>query len=58
MDFALLNYLKTLPPDTVLYSVLLAVVISPLVYRWRLTVARWLRRLAWLALGVFIGVNL
>ena len=58
MDFALFDYLQTLPPDTVLYAVILAVLISPLVYRWRLTVARWLRRAAWVALGVFIGVNL
>ena len=58
MDFALLNYLHSLPPDTVMYAVILAVLISPLVYRWRLTVARWLRRLAWVAVGVFIGANL
>ena len=58
MDFALLNYLKTLPPDTVLYAVVLAVLLSPLIYRWRLAVGRWLRRLAWVARGVVIGVNL
>lgn len=58
MDSALFNYLQTLPPDTVIYAVVLAVIISPLIYRWRLTVARWLRRLAWVMLGVVIGVNL
>ena len=58
MDFQLLDYLKTLPPDTLLSAVVIAVLIAPLVYRWRLTVARWLRRLAWVALGVVIGVNL
>lgn len=50
MDLAVINYLRTLPPDTVLYSVLLAVVLSPFVYRWRSRVRRILVRLSWIGL--------
>lgn len=58
MDFALLNYLKTIPPDTVLYAVVLAVIIAPWVYRWRSRVRRIMIRMSWIALGVFLGWNL
>jgi len=58
VDLTLLNYLRSLPPDTVVYAVLLAVIIAPVVYRWRLRVRRIMIRLAWIGLGVAIGMNL
>lgn len=58
MDLSLLNLLRDLPPNTVIYAVVLAVVISPWVYQWRLRVRRWLVRLAWIGLGVVLGLNL
>jgi hypothetical protein len=55
MDLTVLELLRDLPRDTVLYAVLLAVVISPFVYRWRSRVRRIVVRLAWIALGIGIG---
>lgn len=46
----------TLPRDTLLYSVLLAVIIAPWIQRWRSGVRRWLIRLSWIALGIGIGL--
>lgn len=58
MVFDTLTLLRTLPADTVLYTLLLAVIISPWVYRWRLRVRRILVRLAWIAVGIAVGRGL
>lgn len=58
MDFTVIDYLRTLPPDTVLYSVLLAVVISPWIYSWRARMRRIMIRMSWIAVGVAVGTLL
>lgn len=58
MDPFLLNLFGDLPPHTLAYAVLLAVVISPLIYRWRSRMRRITVRLAWIAVGVGIGIAL
>ena len=50
--------LANLPPDAVITVIVLAVIIAPLIYRWRLRLRRWLRRLGWLALGFALAVTL
>lgn len=58
MDFAVIDYLRSVPADTLLYAVLLAVVLAPWIYRWRQRVRRIMIRLSWIAVGVFLGWNL
>lgn len=50
--------MQTLPRDSVLWAVILAVIFAPWVYSWRLRVRRIMIRLAWIALGIAIGVSL
>ncbi len=50
--------LRDLPPNTLVYSLLLAVVLAPWVYRWLQRVRRVMIRLAWIALGIAIGASL
>jgi len=58
MDVSLLALLRDLPQDTVIYAIVLAVIIAPWIVRWRLRVRRIMIRLAWIGLGVVIGMNL
>jgi len=58
VDFSLIDYLHSVPPDTALYAVVLAVIIAPWVYQWRNRVRRIMTRLAWIAVGVLIGHSL
>jgi len=55
MNLDVVNYLSTIPRDTLLYAVILSVIIAPWVYQWRQRVRRWLVRLSWIALGIAIG---
>ena len=54
----LMPLLRDLPPNTLVYALVLAVLIAPWVYSWRNRVRRWLVRLAWIGIGVVVGMNL
>lgn len=58
VDLDVLSYLRSIPPDTAIFAVSLAVIIAPWVYRWRQRVRRILVRFAWIALGIVIGISL
>lgn len=55
MDFAVMDAVRTLPPDSVLRTLLLAVIIAPVIWRWRLRLRRWLNRASLVAAGILIG---
>jgi hypothetical protein len=57
VDLTLVSLLRDLPANTAVYAVILAVIIAPWVYRWRLRVRRIMVRLAWIGLGVAIGIS-
>ena len=57
-DSAILSAVQSLPPGSLWMVLLLAVLLAPLIYRLRLRVNRWLRRLAWFSAGVVFGLLL
>lgn len=54
----MLDIIAALPRESLLYTVLLAVVIAPWVYSWRQRVRRVLVRLSWIGVGIAIGTLL
>jgi hypothetical protein len=58
MDVTVFELLGELPREHIIYVLVLAVLIAPWIYRWRLRVRRILVRLAWIGLGVAVGVSL
>jgi hypothetical protein len=54
----LIRLLDALPPNTLVYTVLLAVIIAPWIYSWRLRVRRVMVRLAWISVGIAVGLSL
>jgi len=54
-DHQLIESLSTLPFDSLLIVIVLAVLLAPVVYRYRLFMRRQLRRLAWIGLGFALG---
>jgi len=56
LDTVNLSLLVGQPGEVIVTAVVLAVVIAPVVYRWQGRVRRYLRSLAWIALGFLLGV--
>ena len=52
------TYLNSLPRESLLYVVVLAVALAPWVSRWQRRVGRWLTRARWVSLGVVLGLAL
>jgi hypothetical protein len=58
LDTRLYTLLAELPPSSLIFALVLAVVLAPVVYRSRLRFNRWLRRLAWFSAGLALGIIL
>jgi hypothetical protein len=54
-DSQLIESLSALPFNSLLIVIALAVLLAPVVYRYRLLMRRQLRRLVWIAVGFALG---
>ena len=58
LDSRLFTVLLELPPSTLIYTLVLAVILAPVVYRFRLKFNRWLRQALWVSVGLALGLIL
>jgi hypothetical protein len=56
LDTRLYTLLAELPPSSLVFALVLAVALAPVVYRFRLRLRRWLVRLAWFSAGLALGI--
>lgn len=57
LDSSILESLSSLGYSEVVVVLVLAILLAPVVYRYRLFVRRQLRRLAWIGLGFALGLS-